>query len=521
MAITTPRDVRRAVPVRLATATGLVLTSLLWSASVQAQAWRIAPALKATATATSNVGLQSSSNTSMDTVVTVTPQVQLQGTGPDYRLTGTLAADMVTYLGRSRADRILPRGQLVLNGRVVDRLLFVDAELGADTTSSTPFDLLSDGATAYNVGTSTRQRFSPYLDRELSPSSRLTARTDHVLTQGRGVGTLPNVANNADAYVQTHTARYDLRPEPAGLRAEFNRQHTQYNDSTAGGLMLQTARLSALYAPDPSLTLGLTGGRDAASFTTNQFNETLRGLSLRWAPTERTTLDALVEKRFFGNGWTVNFAHRSPFLAVSAGVVRQATTFASRLGVLQAGGDVATLVDSILQTRIQDAALRQVAVQDLIAKRGLPNTLTGPVDLFSRTVQLQQGGNVTLALIGVRHTVTLRLFQTRTEDLRGPTEDSVIGLASDATQRGATLGLSRRLTPETTADLTFTHTRTEGLGPNLGLQSNNSIVRLGATHSLSPRTTLSGAVRHQTGSSSLIGVNATESALSVGMLHRF
>ena len=497
-----------------------LVTLLFTGVAAQAQSWRIAPAVKATATTSSNVGLQGSGSETMDTVVTITPQVQLLGTGPDYRLTGTLAADMVQYLGRSRADRILPRGQVVLNTRLVDRLFFVDAELGADTTSSTPFELLGDGATVYNVSTTTRQRLSPYIDRELSPSSRITARSDHVWTQGSGTAAALT-ADNADAYVQTHSARYDLRPEPAGLRGEVNYQNTRYNDSTAGGLTLQTARLSALYAPDPTLTLGLTGGRDAAKYTTNNVSETLRGVSVRWAPSERTVFDALLEKRFFGNGWTVNFTHRSPFMAVSAGLVRQATTYASRLGTLQAGGDVPTLLDAILRTRIQDEALRQIAVQDLIAKRGLPNTLTGPVDLFSRTVQLQQGANVTVAMVGVRHTVTFRVFQTRTEDLRGPTEDSTIGLASDATQRGVTVGVSRRLTPETTADISLTRTKTDGLGPNLALHSSNSIVRLGATHSLSPRTTLSGAVRHQTGSSSLIGVNATESAVSVGMLHRF
>lgn len=503
-----------------ASAAVAVLAVLLFNGAAQAQAWRVAPGIKATATTTSNVGMQGSGNETMDTVLTITPQVQLLGTGPDYRLTGTVAADMVQYLGRSRADRILPRGQVVLNTRLVDRLFFVDAELGAETTSSTPFDLLGDGATFYNVATTTRERFSPYIDRELSPSSRITARTDQVWTQGRGTGT-SLTANDADAHVQTHSVRYDLRPEPAGLRGEFNHQNTRYNDSAASGLTLQTARLSALYAPDPTLTLGLTGGRDAAKYTTNNVSETLRGVSVRWAPSERTVFDALLEKRFFGNGWTVNFTHRSPFMAVSAGLVRQATTYAARLGTLQAGGDVPTLLDAILRTRIQDEALRQIAVQDLIAKRGLPSTLTGPVDLFSRTVQLQQGANVTLALVGTRHTVTFRVFQTRTEDLRGATENSTIGLASDATQRGITVGVSRRLTPDTTADLSLTRTKTDGLGPNVALHSSNSIVRLGATHSLSPRTTLSGAVRHQTGSSSLIGVNATESAISVGMLHRF
>jgi len=188
-----------------------LLTLLLSGGAVQAQSWRIVPAVKATATTSSNVGMQGSGNETMDTVLTITPQVQLLGSGPDYKLTGTVAADMVQYLGRSRADRILPRGQVVLNTRLVDRLFFVDAELGADTTSSTPFDLLGDGATFYNVGTTTRERFSPYIDRELSPSSRITARSDHVWTQGNSTAATLT-ANNADAYVQTPLG--PLRPPP-------------------------------------------------------------------------------------------------------------------------------------------------------------------------------------------------------------------------------------------------------------------------------------------------------------------
>lgn len=234
--------------------------------------------------------------------------------------------------------------------------------------------------------------------------------------------------------------------------------------------------------------------------------------------------DAVVERRFFGTGWNATLTHRTPFMALSAGMVRQASTYAARLGSLQAGGNVPSMIDAILQTRIQDEVVRQAAVQDLMTKRGLPTTLNGPVDLFSRTVQLQQGVNVTLALVGVRHTVTVRVFHIRLQDLYGPNDDTpgILGLASDSIQRGASLGLSRRLTPDTTADLTLVQTRTEGIGLNASLGTRNgTLVRLGATHALSPRTTVIGSVRHQTGSTALSTGNATETAVSAGVLHRF
>ena len=181
------------------------------AASAPARGWRVAPAVKATATTTSNVAMQSGGNSTADTVLAVTPQLQVFGTTADYRLNGSVAADFVQYVGRSRADRIFPRGQLTLNTRLLERLFFLDGELGADTTSSTPFDLLGDGATYYNANTVTRERLSPYIDRELSPQSRITARSDHVWTQGRG-NTAGTLIDNTDAHVRTNTARYDLRP---------------------------------------------------------------------------------------------------------------------------------------------------------------------------------------------------------------------------------------------------------------------------------------------------------------------
>jgi len=491
------------------------------AATTPTRGWRLAPALKLMANATNNVGLVST-DPSSDIVTTVTPQLQLLGIGPDYKLTGTLAADMVTYLGRTRADRIFPRGQVTLNARLLDRLLFADAELGAETTSASSFEMLGDGSTTYaESNTVTRERFSPYIDRELSPSSRLTARSDNTWSQGTGTGANADTTN-IDAHVRTDTVRYDLKPQPTGLRADYNRQNTRYKVASSS-LVLATARLSALYAPDPTLTLGVTGGTDAVDYSTNSVKETLRGVLLRWVPSERTVLDSQLEKRFFGTGWNATLTHRSPFMALSIGAQRQASTYASRLGSLQAGGDVATMIDSILQTRILDEATRQAAVQDLMAKRGLSGSLGSAVDLYSRTVQVQQGFNATLALVGVRHTVTMRLYHTKLLDYHGADEDTgILGLASDSIQKGMALSLGRRLDPDTAATVTWTQVRTAGIGTNASLGTRRgSQIRFGLSRALSPRTTVSATLRHQSGSTSLVGNDANETGLSVGMLHRF
>lgn len=503
---------------RIALAAGLLLAGALVHTQAGAQAFRVTPDVKATVLGSSNIGMQNSADAKVGAVLTITPRLQMQGNGPDYKLTGDVSADAVQFINSNQSSRILPRGQVQLNTRLVDRLFFVDTELGAETSSATPFDVSGDPTSIYNVGTTTRERISPYIDHEISSSARINARSDNLWTQGSSNSVLGNTGDS-NAFVQTNTVRYDLLPQPTGLRAEYNRQTTSYKDG-GSGLMLETARVSGLYAFDPTLTVGVTAGRDGARYTTNNVSNTLAGGMLRWTPTERTVLDALVERRFFGTGWNVNFTHRSPFMAVTAGVVRQASTFASRLGTLQAGGDVPALLDAILRTRIPDVAQRQLAVYDYMSRSGLSGTLTGPVDLYSRTVQLQQGMNVSLALIGVRHTVTFRVFRTRTEDLRGAS-DGVRLLASDAIQSGFTAGLNRRLTPDTSADLSLTRVQSDGIGSNAGRTSSSTVVRLGATHSLSPRTTLSGSVRFQNGSSTLTSVNASEAAVSAGVLHRF
>jgi len=197
---------------------------------------------------------------------------------------------------------------------------------------------------------------------------------------------------------------------------------------------------------------------------------------------------------------------------------RRSTTYAAQVAALPAGGDVAQLLDSLLSTRITNPVERATAVQQLIAQRGLPATLASALDLFSPSAQLLNSASLSAALLGVRHTITLRGFYDRTEDLIGVNPPPLF--SSNARQYGASLGMTRRLQPDATADFSLTRSRVVGFGTNAGVVTNNLSVRFGASRQLSLRTTVSAALRRQWVDSTAV-TNANQTALSFGLLHRF
>lgn len=509
---------------------GLVVAQALVqpAASAPGQGLRVEPSVRMTAVASDNVAY-TSSGTRSDIVAVTTPSLRLTGRGPEYELNGSLSADALVYLGRTLADRLFPQANVAGKVQVMPRLFFVDADASVKTTPSDPFGPIGDGPTFLNRNKVARFNLSPYVDRELSPLDRLTLRSSHAWSAGFGND---NALLANDAYVETQSGLYERKPTPLGLRLTYDRQATEYTKEASNNrIEIRTARATALYAPNPELILGLIAGTDQGEYTTNRVSDTLSGGSLRWAPSQRTLLDAVVEKRFFGNGWNATLTHRSPYVAFAGNLHRTVSTYASRQAQLAATPDVASLLDQMLITRIPDAAARAVAVQDIMVQRGLPSSLGNPLEIYSGTAQVLQGGNVSLAWMGPRDTITAQYFVQRVRDLRNPAEFVLI--SADADQRGASLNYSHRMTPNRTADAGVTYARVIGEGINVGRRTGNLLWRIGLSETLSPRTTATASLRRQIATTDLPGysfngvdVSSTATRIgsisfSVGALHRF
>ena len=161
------------------------------------------------------------------------------------------------------------------------------------------------------------------------------------------------------------------------------------------------------------------GGYEDNRYTFTDYRDAIYGVGVQWRPTPRTNLVANWEHRFFGSSYLVSFDHRTPLSAVSVRFSRNITSYPQQFLTLPATGNVPLLLDIILASRFPDPAQRQQIVNAIISERGLPTSISGPVNLYTQQIYLQENGNLTLGLLGARNTVFLVGYYLRSEAITG------------------------------------------------------------------------------------------------------
>jgi len=333
-------------------------------------------------------------------------------------------------------------------------------------------------------------------------------------------GSRTSSLSDQDARFQRNVMRLARDPVPMGFVVEATADETRYPDRPDAGLSLDAARVSVNYLLDAQLVVGLIAGRERSAFSFTDKSDPIRGMSLRWTPTERTTVSMLGERRFFGNGWDVAFSHRSPFLAISGALRRQPVIDASSLGISPAGSDLAALLDSIFTTRIANEADRARAVQDYLLRNNLPSKLPEAVEVFAGGARLNESGSVTLALMGTRQLVSFTLFGQRDTNLNRVDQPILVVSVDEVRQYGGSVLYSRQLTAQRSIEAALTGVATDGLGLRAGDYTRDWSLHLGVTEALTPRTNVMLGFRRQ-----LILSNAVpptqETRVFGGVAHRF
>lgn len=461
-------------------------------------------------TATSNVDM--SPVAVSDVVISMAPSLRVLGRGAGWKVDGQVGLTAVVNLAHRGNDRVMPRTDLSLTTQIIDRWLSIDARVAGTSEQASPLRGSSGSTSTANLQDTYLMTFSPTLDHELGPNARVYARSANTWLSQSGSG------QSVRSSVQKHEAWYETRPLPLGWRVEASRLDSRTQDLPDPVLQLDTLRGVATYAVDPQFAFNLRGGHDRVVYGPNSKSDQVVGLGVRWLPSDRTRLDSSVEQHFYGLGWNLSASHRSPGMSLRVDGGRELGTYATTIGTLAAGASVANLLDSLLASRISDPAQRSAAVQDIITRRGLPATVASPVQIVSNRAELRSNASVALGLLGSRHVLSLRLYALHTQDLPG--EQPLASLSGDARQTGWSLGLNRRLSTQTSADVTLAHAQTKGEGANLGQDSSDNSLRLSASHRLAPDTVVSAGARRVLVKSTLFG-DANETAIFAGALHRF
>lgn len=486
------------------------------------QGWRLQPEIGVTATVTDNSGYRSGEQGKGDTIVEVQPRLLVYRRAPDYTLEGDIGAGILQYAEGTQENRVQPRGRLEVRSRPFASWLHLDASVAAVQAESDPYGGRAQAGSSVNEYTLARYAVSPYIEHEPRPGLSVLARADNVWTRRIG-GDAVEQDLRRDAYVQQQLVRVEQAPQRWGYLFEMSREDTRYRYASATTLRLEGLRAGLTYAVTPQFHVGPTVGVERSRYSLTDTTDTVYGARARWTPTERSELDALLERRFFGSAWDVEWRHRSPFLRMYARYYRQPVSQASSQVLSSTDGtSVASMLDAMLTTRVADEEQRRLEVRRLISQLGLPETLASPTELFAGYAQLQQGTSLTVALSGVRTTTSITVYYRKSERL--PDEDDLVVPISvalgDARQHGFEINLNRRLSPLVTLDVGWERSRIKGLAQSRGDFSREDAVRVRLSRNLSTRTSLALGWRRQWLDSSEVK-SGDETAVFAAMNHRF
>jgi len=443
---------------------------------------------------TNNVNLTPSANAKSDFVTGVTPALAIDEQFARASLKGLISAPTELYVRTgAQNNKVYPAVSLLGNAEVVDRFFFVEGDVSVTQQFFTPFggqpaDLANATANRY---TAASYRVSPYVKGITSGGIGYELRNNNTWTT---LNNTPVAAKNA--YYNQWLANVTGPIEQFGWALDYNRENIKFTDQPP--LITELGRAKLLYQADPQVRLDIDGGYEDNRYTFAEYRGPIYGAGFQWRPTPRTSLLANYEHRFFGASYLVTFEHRTPLSAVSGNFSRNITSYPQQFLSLPATGNVPLLLNAIFASRFPDPALRAEIVNSLITDRDLPTVLTGPVNLYTQQILLQESGSLTFGLIGARNAVFLVGYYVRSEPISGAGNPlpGLLAAGNDNTQKGATLSWTHNLTGLATLTASATLSQTVANAPLVG-KTNQGWVTLRAATPISPNTNVYVGARYQ------------------------
>lgn len=484
--------------------------------AARAERWWLDPSIDTRATWTDNPLLVAQPDGS-DTILEVSPRLGLRGEGKRFRIAGNVGLTALTYVNGTGDNRYLPSVDLVANLEAIERFFFIEGAVGSRQTAENAFGPSPVGAADVNTATSTQYRLVPSFQGRLGSNVDYQLRSANSWTDVSGNG-----ANAGGAYLGEHVLRIEQKPRPFGWAFEGGRNETRFETGEEPSAVVDSARLIAKYAFSPEFDIGLRGGYEKTNIVIENDTEVIYGAEFTWKPSERTDMNGFWENRYFGSGWRFAFTHRRPRVAWNIGLSRDVTTSPQQFLTVPATNDLTALLDAAFTTRFPDPTERARVVSDLMARQGLPNTLSAEARLFANRVSLVTSATASMTLIGVRNSLAFAIFSSKSEEVL----DSIFaggGASTNVEQQGVTVTFTHQVSAVTSLNTTVAYSRSRGVGADTGNDSKQKTAQAQVTRQLAPKTSAFAGVRVQKFDSNVPGITtgADETAAFVGLAHRF
>jgi uncharacterized protein (PEP-CTERM system associated) len=376
--------------------------------------WRYSAGLEVDETWSDNINLQPSGSQRSDFVTTINPSFEASRTSRRLNLSLQYSPQLVYYARGSNGTQLRNGLGANANATVIDNLLFVNASAGISQQNISPFG--TQAANTYN-GSNNRAEsrnysFGPTLRSRLGQDLTYSLGYNYAVSSSDSSAIASSHSTDVFANFQTSTSFRDL-----GYGMNFDRSEQDY-----GGVNTVTVEQGSgtlTYVLLPTLHLSGSAGYERDHYPTvgqpDLKSATYSG-GFDWEPTRHTSFSAQFGHRYFGPTANVHLTETMSRFSVSASYSRdQSTSGAAGLTLVQDPNY--QLLDQYYRTTITDPVARAQLVTAALQAAGLPSSQFATSNFLSNQIYVQTRADLSVALVGLRNTVSFDVSRSQSQGL--------------------------------------------------------------------------------------------------------
>ena len=456
----------------------------------------IVPRISVAETYTNNVSLSSTSKQA-ELITEISPGIRLTSNGG--RIKGSLDYSLTEQVyARGTSGR---RSQNALNAvgsiEAVDNWAFVDVSgtigqqsisaFGAPVGDGTAVNGNSTETTVFRLSPYVRGRFGSQAEYEArysltSSSSRSAAVSDvdsrELSLRLNGSGSRRGAGWSLSANRQTIDFSSSRSTSSQRINGELN-----YPFSDRWGTYVRASHESNDYVAATTQSLNFTAlgltftPNDEAQFSIDHDTGGATGLTIKWAPSKRTSVLVTRERRLFGETQNIALTYRTSNTAWTFSDTRGTVTSTS----LSTGAAPSSLYDLLLaQFSAGEAdAVKREQYGAFLQANGIKPAATAIGGFLTSALSLQNQQQVSFALFGARNTISLtasRSSNTRLDTSSVAIDD--LSTNSEVRQNGLIVNFSHRFTPNSTLNVVAARQNASGSAGQTGTSTKSIHVNM-------------------------------------------
>ncbi len=446
----------------------------------RAQSSAFAPSFSASTTYSDNEG-RSSGERDRQFITRLSPGLSWYSRSGRVQGSASYALTATYYSRQSDAKSFQNSLSARLTAEAVENFAFVDASASVSQGAISPF-----GAQAVGNGFQADDNRSEVRSATVSPY--LLGQLGGVATyQLRYSASATSAPDSPQSDSTSQTALLSLSSADTGAvfgwGLNASSQQTEFEGAEPG----RTDRVIGTLTARPwfGLQLGISGGQESTDLVGERRSFDNWGYSVRWQPTPRTDLSLNRDRRYFGNSHALSLSHRLRRSSLRYTDSRGTTDGSNPTGLGQPLS-LFQIFDQLFVAQQPDPELRRQLVLNFIASLG-----RDPGDLISggfltQQVSLQRRQDLSYGWAGLRNSLSLQVFRSRTGELREAADTSTP--RNEVLQTGYSWSASHRLTPHSSLSLSGSRQMTKALDgqeandlKSLALSWSNQVSRLAST----------------------------------------